>query len=93
MPASTNLFDVTAAWPIPPTEAPIVVKTEQAEKKTPPRLATIPHALVLNKPQINKPDEEECRWGLDFSICTKSTPKAENTEDWDSKRLDNQQRN
>ena len=37
-----NLFDVRASWQIPPMEAPTVVKTEQAEKKTPPRLATIP---------------------------------------------------
>ena len=55
MSASTNLFDVRASWPIPPTEAPTIVKTEQAEKRTPPRLATIPHTLVLNKPQSNKP--------------------------------------
>ena len=32
MPAFTNLFDVRASWPIPPTEAPTVIKMEQAEK-------------------------------------------------------------
>ena len=88
MPASTNLFDTGASWPIPPTEAPKVVKIEQAEKRTPPRLPTIPHALVLNKPQRNKPAEKECRWGLHCPICAKSTPKAENTErlEWQEAR-------
>ena len=61
MPASTNLSDARASWPIPPTEAPKVIKTEEVEKKAPPRLATIPCTLVLNKPQSNKPAEEECR--------------------------------
>ena len=75
------------------TEALTVIKTEEAEKKTPPRLATIPCALVLNKPQSNKPAEEECRWGLHCPICTKSTPKAEKTEDWNGEQQDNQQRN
>ena len=36
MPASTNLFDVSASWPIPPTEAPTVVETEKAEKRIHP---------------------------------------------------------
>ena len=58
MPASTNLFDARASWPNPPTEAPTFVKTEDAEKKIPLRLAAIPHTLVLNQPQSNKPAEE-----------------------------------
>ena len=58
-------------------------------------VTAIPHALVLNKPQSNKPAEEECRWGLHCPICMKSTPtqKAQNTEDWNGERQDNQQRN
>ena len=40
--ASMNLFDARASWPIPPTEALTVVKTEKAEKRTPFRLAAIP---------------------------------------------------
>ena len=68
---------------------------EKAEEKIPPRLAVIPHALVLNKAQSNRPAEEECRWGLHCPICTKSTPnpKAESTEDWNGERQGNQQRN
>ena len=76
----------------PPTEASMVVKTEQAERRTPPNLASILHTLVLNKPQSNKLTEEECRWGPHCPICTKSTPKAESTEDWNDKRQYNQQR-
>ena len=95
MPASTNLFDVRPSWPIPPTEAPTVIKNEKAEEKIPPRIAAIPKILVLNKPQSNKLAEEECRWGLHCPICAKSTPntKAKSTEDWNGERQDNQQRN
>ena len=95
MAASTNLFNARVSWSIPPTEAPTVIKMEEAEKKIPPRLAAIPHALVINKPQSNKSVEEECRWGPHCPLCTKSTPnqKAENTKDWNGKRQDNQQRN
>ena len=46
MPASTNLIDVRASCPIPPTETPTVVKMEKTE--IPPRVAAIPHGLVLN---------------------------------------------
>ena len=92
MPASTNLFDARASWPIPPTEAPTVDKTEQAERRTPSMLATISCTLVLNKPQHNKSTEEECRWELHCPICTNSTPEAEDTEDWNGKRQDSQQR-
>ena len=84
MPTSTKLFDARASWPIPPTEGPTVIKTKEVEKKFPPRLASIPYTLVPNKPQSNKPAEEECSWGPHCPICTNSTPnqKAENTEDW-----------
>ena len=46
MPASTNLFEARADWPIPPTKTP-AVKVEKAE--VPPRVAAIPHAMVSNK--------------------------------------------
>ena len=84
---STNLFDVRASWPIPPTETPTVVKMEKTE--VPLRVAAIPHALVLNKPQNTRPAEEECRWGPHCPICT----KKEGTEDWNGKRHESQQRN
>ena len=90
MPASTNLFDARASWPIPPPEPPTVVKMEKTE--VPPRVAASPHALVLNKPQSNqgiRPAEEECRWELHCPICT----KEEGTEDWNGDRQENQQRN
>ena len=95
VPAFTNLFNARASWPIPPTRAPTVIQMEEPEKKLPPRLAAIPSCLVLKKPQSNKPAEEECRWGPHYPICTKSTAnqKAENTEDWNGKRQDKQQRN
>ena len=51
MPDSTNLFEARANWPIPPTETP-AVKMEKTE--VPPRVAAIPHAMVLNKSQNNK---------------------------------------
>ena len=87
MPASTNLFGSRASWPILPTEPPTVVMMEKAE--VPPRIAAIPHALVLNKPQNNKPVEEECRWEPHCPIFT----KEEGTRDWYSERQENQQRN
>ena len=55
VPASTNLFEARADWPIPPTKTP-TVKMEKAEVA--PRVAAIPHAMVLNKPKNNKPVEE-----------------------------------
>ena len=80
MPASTNLFNARASWPILPTEICAVVKIEKTE--VPPRVATIPHTLVLNKPQSNRPAEEESRWGPHCPICA----KEEGTEDWNGKR-------
>ena len=65
---------------------------EETEKKTLPRLSSIPHALVLNKPQSNKTAEEECKWGMHCPICTKSAPN-QNSEDWNGERQDIQQRN
>ena len=56
MPASTNLFEARANWPIPPTEIPTVIKMEKTE--TPPRVAVIPYAIDLNKHQGNRPVEE-----------------------------------
>ena len=69
-----------ADWPIPPTEPP-KVKMEKAE--VPPRVAAIPHAMFLNKPQNNKAVEEKCTWGLHCPICKR---EEEDTEDWNSDR-------
>ena len=87
MPASTNLFDARVSWPIPPTETPAVVKIEKTEVL--PRVAAIPHTLVLNKLQNNQDNrtaEEECKWVLHCPICT----KEEGTEDWNGNRQENQ---
>ena len=85
--ASTNLFEARANWPIPPTETPTVVKMEDTE--VPPRVAAIPHAMVLNKPQNNKPAEEKCSWGPHCPICAK---EEKGTEDWNGDIQENQQR-
>ena len=61
MPASRNLFEDRANWPIPPTETPTVVKMEKTE--VPPQVPAIPHAMVLNKPQNNRSVGEKCTWG------------------------------
>ena len=58
MSASTNLFEARANWPLPPTETPAVIKMEKTD--APPNVATIPCAMVLNKPQNNRPAEEKC---------------------------------
>ena len=71
---------------------PTFVKTEKAEEKIPSKQAAIPHILILNKPQNNKPAEEECKWGPQCPICTQATQniKTEDTEeDWNG----NMQRN
>ena len=65
------------------------VKVEKAE--VPPRVAAIPHAMVLPKPQDNKPVEEKCTWEPHCSICKKE--EQEGTEDWNGYRPENQQRN
>ena len=93
IPASTNLFEARASWPIPPVEALTAIATEKAEEKTPPRVAAIPHAIV-NKPPQGKP-KEKCGWGPHCPICAKTTPnqKVESTEDWNNEGQDNQQRN
>ena len=46
MPASINLFEARADWPIPPTPAP-TVKVENTE--VPPQIAVITNAMVLPK--------------------------------------------
>ena len=70
-----NTFIARASWPILPNETStaIVIKTEKAEARTPPKLAAIPCAMV-NKPPQSKA-EEMCGWGLYCPICTKSTLK------------------
>ena len=84
MPASTNLFVARASWPLSPhtdeVQTPTFVKTEKADEKNLPKQAAIPHALILNKPQSNKPAEEECRWGPHCPICAKSYPKSQDNE-------------
>ena len=86
MPASTNLFKARTNWPIPHAET-LTVKMERTE--VPPRVAVIPHAMVLNKPQNNKPAEEKCTWGLHCPICK----KEEGAEDWKGDRQESQLRN
>ena len=51
VPASTNLFEARAGWPIPPMKTP-TVRIEKAE--VPPRAAAIPHAMVLPKSRNNR---------------------------------------
>ena len=68
VPASTNLFEARADWPIPPKQTP-AVKIEKAE--VPPKVAAILHATVLPKPQNNRPVDENCTWGPHCPICKK----------------------
>ena len=86
VPGSTNLFEARASWPIPLAETPIIVKMEKTEVE--PRVATILCAMVLNKPQNNRPAKEKCTWGLHCPICAKEV----GTEDWNGDRQENQQR-
>ena len=87
--ASTTLFEARADWPMPPTETP-TVKMEKAE--VPPSVASIPHAMVLPKPQNNRPVEEKCTWGQHWPICKQ---EEEDAEDWNGNRQEtkSQQRN
>ena len=87
IPASTNLFEARADWPIPPMKTP-TAKMEKADVL--PRVAAIPHAMVLNKPQNNKPMAEKCTWGAHCPICKK---EEKGTEDWNGDREESQQRN
>ena len=86
VPVSTNLFEARASWPIPPIETPAVVKMEKTEALH--RVAAIPHALVLNEPQNNRPVKEKCTRGPHCPICA----KEEGTKDWNGDRPENQQR-
>ena len=88
IPAFTNLFETSTDWPIPPTQTP-AVKVEKAEVL--PRVAAILCAMVLPKQQNNTSAEEKCTWGLHYPISKKE--EEEGTEDWNSDRLENQQRN
>ena len=65
------------------------VKVENAE--VPPRVAAIPHAMVVPKPQNNRPVEEKCTWGLHCPMCKKE--EEEDTEDWNGDKQENKQRN
>ena len=54
--------------------APTFVKTKKSDKKTPPKQAAIPHAMVLNKlPKNSKLAEEACGWGPQCPICAQFT--------------------
>ena len=74
MPVSTNLFEARADWPIPPMQTP-AVKMEKTE--VPPRVAAIPCAMVLPKPQNNRPVKEKCTWRPHCHICKKEEEDAE----------------
>ena len=69
MPASTNLFEARASWPISPMEAPTAIKMEKAEEKTPPRVAAIPHAM------INKPPKTRQKKSVDGDCAAPSVQK------------------
>ena len=75
------------------TSMPMFIKTEKAEDRAPPKIASIPHVMVNKSPQGK--GEEMCRLGLHCPICTESTPnpKEESSEDWNDKRQDQLQRN
>ena len=62
-----------------------VQKTE-----VPTRVAAIPHAMVLPKPQNNTSVEEKCTWRPHCPICRKED--EEGTEEWNGDRLENLQR-
>ena len=85
MPASINLFEAREDWPILPSQTRNV-KVE----KVPPRVAAIPCAMVLPKPQNNGSAEEKCKWGPHCPICKK---EEEGTEDWNGDRPENKHRN
>ena len=77
---------------------PTFVKTEKADEKTPPKQAAISHAMILNKPQNSKPEEEACGWGPQCPICTQSQSipniNAEDSEeDWNGDRQGNRKEN
>ena len=69
---------------------PPFVKTENADEMTPPKLAAIPHTMVLNKSQNNKQAEEACGWWPQCPICTQSTQNLKEEdpegEDWNGDR-------
>ena len=56
-----------------------------------PRVAAIPCAMVLPKPQNNRSTEKKCTSGLHCCICRKE--EEEGTEDWNGDKPKNQQRN
>ena len=55
--ASENLFETRRNWQIPPTPVPTPVPTIKTEEQ--PKIAAIPHAMV-----IPKQTTEKCSWGL-----------------------------
>ena len=65
------------------------VKIEKAE--VPPKVAAIPHAMVLLKLQNNRQVEEKWTWGPHCPICKKE--EEEGMEDLNGDRQESQQRN
>ena len=56
----------------------------ESRKKTevPPRVAAIPHAMVLPKPQNNRSTEEKCTWGPHCPICRKEQEENHRRLEW-----------
>ena len=71
--ASENLFETRKEWPIPPTPVPTPALTLKTEE--PPKIAAIPHAMVMPKQATKK-----CSWGPYCLICKN---EEEHEEDWD----------
>ena len=71
--ASENLFETRKDWPIPPTPVPTPTPTIKTEE--PPKIAAIPHAMV-----IPKQTTEKCSWGLHCPIY--KNDKEHGEEDW-----------
>ena len=83
VPASKNLFETRADWPIPPLPAPTVkapTPTMKAERtEVPPCTAAILDAMVMPK-QSNRLIEEKCTWEPNCQICKRE--EEHGNEDW-----------
>ena len=94
-PASTNLFVARATWPIPlnvdEVPTPTFIKTEKSEVMTPPKIAAIPHTLILNIPEYQT--SRRSMWmetTMPHLHTIQPTHKTEDTEEhWNSERQGN----
>ena len=77
IPASMNLFEARADWPIPPYT---ITCSESRESRSSTRVAAIAHAMVIPKLQKNKTVKEKCTWGLHCPICEKEEEDTEKLE-------------